>query len=250
MKKDALSAATRKTTRPRQGSRAPLSGAPAAKNGARAIIIGEHIHLPLWVVDHQSYRQWACSDDFPERGWVSYINDAIWVDPSMERLIHNQIKTLFAIILGGMVLREGWGRYLGDRMLLTNISAGLSTEPDGMFVSKESLRTGRVVFGKGDDTLEVLGTPDMTLEVVSRTSVRKDTVELLEAYWRAGIAEYWLVDPRGTALRFDIFRRGPTKYVAARHQDGWVKSVVFAKAFRLVRQMGSNGISEYSLEVR
>ena len=45
---------------------------------------------------------------------------------------------------------------------------------------------------KGDNSvlppngyLELEGVPDMVLEVVSRSSVRKDTVLMRQAYWRA-----------------------------------------------------------------
>ena len=48
----------------------------------------------------------------------------------------------------------------------------------------------------------------MALEVVSESSVHKDTVQLRELYWRAGIAEYWLVDARPASPRFDILRHG------------------------------------------
>ena len=36
----------------------------------------------------------------------------------------------------------------------------------------------------------------MVLEVVSKTSVRKDTVVLPQLYWKSKIPEYWLVDGR------------------------------------------------------
>ncbi|MCI0358573.1 MAG: Uma2 family endonuclease [Planctomycetaceae bacterium] len=45
----------------------------------------------------------------------------------------------------------------------------------------------------------------MTLEVVSDTSVVKDTQELRSLYWLAGIQEYWLVDARA-ALSFDTLK--------------------------------------------
>ena len=49
----------------------------------------------------------------------------------------------------------------------------------------------------------------MTLEVVSSSSVRKDTVDLRDRYYKAGILEYWLVDT--------------PKYVrvAVRHSPPW-----------------------------
>ncbi len=209
--------------------------------------MSEQVRIPAWVKDLKSFRRWARSDDFPEQGWFSHLNGELWVDLSMERLIHNQIKTTYTIVVGGMVVAENVGRYLSDRMLLTNLDALLSTEPDGMYCSYESLEKGRVHFKEGDDTLEILGTPDMVLEIVSKTLVQKDTVILPDLYWQAEIPEYWLVDPRAEPVQFDILRYTSRKYVAARKQEGWVKSSVFGKAFRLSRR---RGVSEFSLEIR
>jgi len=39
---------------------------------------------------------------------------------------------------------------------------------------------------RGDDSIEILGSPEMTLEVISPTSVEKDTVHLRRLYWKAG----------------------------------------------------------------
>src|SRR5262249_37330292 len=103
---------------------------------------------------------------------------------------------------------------------------------------------------EGDDSLEVEGAPDMVLEVVSATSVRKDTVELRTLYWAAGIPEYWLVNPLGETLEFDILRRTARGDVPVRKQAGWVKSGVFGKSFRLTRSVDATGLAGYPLEVR
>jgi Uma2 family endonuclease len=144
------------------------------------------------------------------------------------------------------------GRFFPDGYLLTNATANLSTNPDGMFASFESLRTGRVRLVKGaeEGLTELEGTPEMVLEIVSPGSVHKDTVVLLELYWQAGINEYWLVDVRGERPRFDILRRGATHYVSARKQAGWVKSNVFARSFRLTQQADALGHPEFTLEMR
>src|SRR5262249_55628153 len=157
-----------------------------------------------WVKDLKSFRRWAKSDEFPERGWFSYLNGELWVDLSMERLAHNKVKGEISIALGALVKAEGLGHFLFDRMLLTHAEAGLSTEPDGMFFTRESLRRGRVQLVQGDESLEVEGGPDMVLEVVSPKSVEKDTEVLPDLYWKAGVREYWLVDPRGEPPTFDI----------------------------------------------
>jgi Uma2 family endonuclease len=56
----------------------------------------------------------------------------------------------------------------------------------------------------GGDYIEILGSPDLVVEIVSDSSVRKDTTLLRDAYWKAGVREYWLFDARGAEIRFDI----------------------------------------------
>jgi hypothetical protein len=63
----------------------------------------------------------------------------------------------------------------------------------------------------------------MTLEIISASSVEKDTDILRNDYWRARISEYWLVDARGDTPRFDILRYTQRGYVPTRKQGGWVK---------------------------
>jgi Uma2 family endonuclease len=89
----------------------------------------------------------------------------------------------------------------------------------------------------------------MVLEVLSESSEEKDEVILKRAYWEADIPKYWLIDAR-EKLRFDIFRHTPRGYVATRKQDGWVKSNVFGKSFRLLVEDAPDGHPDYTLEVR
>ena len=107
-----------------------------------------------------------------------------------------------------------------------------------------------MVEGEKEGYLELEGTPDMVLEIVSASSVEKDTETLPDLYWRAGIPEYWLVDAREARLEFDIFRHESDGYVAMRKHGGWIKSGVFGKSFRLSRQIDDEGNPEYSLSVR
>jgi Uma2 family endonuclease len=96
----------------------------------------------------------------------------------------------------------------------------------------------------------VIAVLDMVLEVVSDSSVQKDYDLLRRAYWEADIREYWLVDARKEPARFDILRHGSRGYVAVRKQDGWVKSTVFGKSFRLTQRRNDLGQPEFSLAVR
>lgn len=210
----------------------------------------EALHVPDWVRDLASFRRWAKSDAFPSRGWYAHLDGQLYVDPSMERAAHNLLKSEFTAVLAPLVKGTRAGYFFGDRMLLTNLEVGLSTEPDGMFVSYAAIKQERATLELGPDTLEVEGSPDMVLEVVSPTSVEKDTVVLRDLYHRAGVQEYWLADPRGEDATFDILKRGPKGYAATRKQAGWLKSPVFGRSFRLTCQEDDLGMPTYALQVR
>lgn len=208
------------------------------------------VQVPDWVNDLASFRRWAKSDDFPSRGWYAYLDGKLWVDPSMERLAHNKLKIKIGLVLTALAEDADIGQFLGDRMLLTNTSAALSTEPDGMFVSHGSIEQRLVRLARGRNCLEVDGSPDMVLEVVSPTSVQKDTVVLRELYFRAGIREYWIADPRTDEPTFHILKRGRKGFVAARNQSGWLSSGVFGKSFRLTCKQHRTGFPIYNLDMR
>jgi Uma2 family endonuclease len=107
-----------------------------------------------------------------------------------------------------------------------------------------------VTFVKGQSGyIEIDGTPDMTLEVVSTTSIKKDTIELRELYWKAGVREYWLINALGDDLQFDIFRRTRSGYVATQKRAGWAKSKVFGQSFKLTSKPDELGYPEYTLYI-
>lgn len=218
------------------------------------VIADIDVTIPDFIRDLASFRRWARSDDFPEKGRFAYLNGKLWMDPSMEAgFSHNAVKTEVSAVLSQIVKQEALGRYFSDGMLLSNAEAGLSTIPDGVFVSFERFRRREVrrVSSADQDFVELVGAPDMVLEVVSRSSEEKDTSELPELYYRAGIPEYWLIDARGERLRFDIYRRGPTAYTLPRRQaEGRVKSLVLGRTFRLTRSFDRAGDPTFTLEIR
>ena len=115
----------------------------------------------------------------------------------------------------------------------------LKVEPDVVFLSHESLRTGRVrlVPKSGAEPgryIEVEGPPDLIVEVVSDASVTKDTHHLPQAYFRAGVLEYWLADARAGQVLFRIHHRGRAGFEPATPDpDGFQPSPLFACRFRL-----------------
>jgi len=73
---------------------------------------------------------------------------------------------------------------------------------------------------------------------------------LREAYHRAGVREYWIVDARSEEISFQILHHRKNGYVAAPNRDGWRQSKVFARSFRLERVLDDYGLWEYTLHVR
>lgn len=211
------------------------------------------VSIPTWVVDLESFRRWADADDFPEDGRAWYLQGEVWIDMSKEQIFsHLAVKREFFFVLTGLVKAEDLGLFLPDGLLLSNVAADISGNPDATFASTASIQANQVQLIEGWDGgfVEMEGTPDMVLEVVSASSVHKDTVVLRQAYWQAGILEYWLVDARQEPVRFDIFRRTAKRYVATRKRDGWLKSSVFGKSFRLTLRTNPLGHPEYTLAVR
>ena len=85
-----------------------------------------------------------------------------------------------------------------------------SLNSNNIFVTDTSLENRDVKLMDGDATMEVEGSPEIIVEVISPTSVRKDQKTLRDKYWQAGVKEYWLAD-RSTGLRSDatIVLAGP-----------------------------------------
>jgi Uma2 family endonuclease len=211
------------------------------------------ISVPDWVRDIASFRRWTDSEDCPNEYPLGWLKGEVWLDMSKEQVFtHNLIKTQITIIVGALVLAENLGLYLSDGVLLSNFAADVSGNPDGTFLSRDTLRSDRVrlIEGRRGGITEIQGSPDMVLEVVSESSVKKDYDLLRRAYWDAEIREYWLVDARKKPARFDVLRHGSRGYVTVRKQDGWVKSPVFGKSFRLVQKQNDLGQPEFSLAVK
>jgi Uma2 family endonuclease len=213
----------------------------------------EILTIPAWIRDLASFRRWAVSEDAPEKCPLFYLAGEVWIDVSKEQIFsHIWLKQKFYQVLGVLSERKKLGKFFPDGLSLTNEEADLSGNPDGTFVSNASFRAERVRLVEVAESgqVEMEGSPDMVLEVVSDSSESKDTEILRDLYWKAGIREYWLVDARGDRLAFDIFRRTRRGYLATPKTGGWMKSVVFGQSFRLTRRTDELGHPEFTLRVR
>jgi Uma2 family endonuclease len=211
--------------------------------------------LPRTARSHAGFRAWVTSPAFPDYVRPTFVDGDVWLDVSPESIeTHNKVKLEFTSVLARLVRDRNLGEAFCDRTFFSNPRAKVSTEPDFMFASWAAFRSGRVTLTKRkerlDEFIEVLGVPDMILEIVSDGSTRNDLVRLKDAYLRAGIAEYWLIDARGDEIRFEILRnRGGAYDPSAPALEPQTSRVLKAR-FVIRRTRNPLGRFSYRLSVR
>jgi Uma2 family endonuclease len=223
---------------------------------ASSVIFEERIEIPCFRCLAE-FRAWATSDDFPEEGRIDFISGCIEVDMSPEDLFsHGSLKMEIARVLGDILKATSAGYLFSDSTRVSCPDADVSVEPDIVYVSEDSLETGRVrlvpkATREPDRFVEMEGPPDLIVEIVSDSSGTKDTQRLPAAYYRAGVPEFWLIDARGEELFFQIHRPGPSAYEsAARDSEGFQHSAAFGAWFRLTRRRNDRGRWTFDLAAK
>ena len=219
-----------------------------------SVVFDEQIEIPLTMRSLADFRQWAQSDDFPENGRIDFIAGRIEVDMAPEEFFcHGGVKTEFARVLSHRVKRERLGYLQIDRTRISCPQADLSVEPDIVFISFETLESGRARLvpkagHHADRYIEVEGTADLVVEIVSDSSVKKDTRRLPAAYFLAGVREFWLADARGQTPIFIIHRSGPNGFEPVPiDADGFQPSAVLGRRYRLDATRDAKGNWEFDL---
>jgi Uma2 family endonuclease len=231
---------------------------PAQLSAGRTLSISDTVRdaiaIPLEVFSLDGFRSWVMSDTFPEHARAAFVEPELFIDMSPENFeTHNAVKAQLHGVLGPLVRALNLGRLIVDDMLVVNRTAGLATEPDASFVSWAAIQSGQARFEAnvyGTPMMELHGTPDWVAEIVSPTSVRKDKVRLREAYHKAGIAEFWLIDVRGPDVEFSILRHTANGYSAVLAHKDWLTSDLFGQRFRLERFRDQAGLWDYTLHVQ
>ena len=166
---------------------------------------------------------------------------------------HGVLKAEVAAVLQRRIKALDLGLLLIDSTRVVSQDAELSVEPDIVFVSRDAIRAGRVRFvpkatGEPGRFVEIEGAPDLVVEIVSDTSVDKDTRRLPAAYYAAGVRELWLLDARGPRVTFVIHARGDSGFVPAGSPTAETQhSAVLGCGYRLASRRNDLGGLEFDV---
>src|SRR5713101_1370225 len=95
-----------------------------------------------------------------------------------------------------------------------------TVQPDLVFISTANLGIvqHRAIFG----------TPDLLVELISPSSVRRDRYDKKELYARFGVKEYWIGDPANKALKILTLKESRYELHCCAEEKGKLVSLVLA----------------------
>jgi Uma2 family endonuclease len=149
------------------------------------------------------FRRWL--DDRPRGDINRYelINGRIVMTPPAG-WPHGQIELTLGRLFGEYVSRLKLGLVQGSSAGY-NLPSGDTIEPDLSFISAERFAAGPKP--APGEFLRIV--PNLVVEILSRSTARRDRTEKKEVYARNGVEEYWLVDPdRKSVTVYHLGRRG------------------------------------------
>ncbi len=131
--------------------------------------------------------QWTEADYFglPDTNRIIELSEGEFVMPPHPTETHQRVLARLYRAMDDFIQRHDLG-VIRFAALPVRLWPGKIREPDILFVSHAHAdRIGEQYYGP----------PDLVVEVVSSSTRRTDRGEKTQEYARAGIAEYWLVDP-------------------------------------------------------
>lgn len=140
-----------------------------------------------------TYRDWLA---IPKDGFRHEIIEGDWFMSPAPGTPHQQVSMKLSILLGKFILERALGSFFAAPVDVV-LSDEDVVEPDLVFVSsvRASILTEK----------NILGAPDLVIEVLSPTTASVDRGRKRDLYERHGVREYWIVDPDSRTVQIHEF---------------------------------------------
>lgn len=144
--------------------------------------------------------EWTEADYFalPDTNRFVELSEGELIMPPHPTETHQRVLDTLYATMRAFVLEHDLG-VIRFAPLPVRLWPGTIREPDILFVSQA--HTDRI----GE---QAYGPPDLVVEVISTSTRRTDRGEKFLEYARAGISEYWLVDPEAQTIEVFVLQDG------------------------------------------
>lgn len=172
----------------------------------------EHESAPAKPITQEQFRAWLDERPSADLGHYELLNGQIVVSPPAG-WPHAQIGANVVYALRRLADRRPIGRVL-ESSAGFDLPSGDTLEPDASLVSMARWNAAPPpVLGQ---FLRVV--PDLVVEILSPSTRRRDLTEKKDVYARNGVDEYWVIDPRTSAIT--IFARAGDAFYAGKTLTG------------------------------
>jgi len=152
------------------------------------------VNKPILTRQKATYEEYLALPDSARL--VEWANEeVITYMPPLEQ--HQDITRFLGVIIDGFVRVLQLGVLHFSPFEVKLWPGGPSREPDLLFIANNKL--ARLTEKR------IEGAPDLVVEIVSPGSAKIDRVDKFLEYERAGVREYWIVDPRSRQQQVDFF---------------------------------------------
>jgi len=177
---------------------------------------------PRWAVEIAQLwppkGEWTEADYFalPDTNRFVELSEGELVMPPHPTHTHQLIVLELATAMRAFVQQKDLG-IVQIAPLPVRLWPGKIREPDILFVAGEHAdRIGEQVYGP----------PDLVVEVLSPATQRTDRQEKTTEYARAGVREYWMVDPKAGTIEVLVLREGHYRLLGKWGEGGTARSEV------------------------
>jgi Uma2 family endonuclease len=146
------------------------------------------------------------------------IDGELFMPPSPDTW-HQEWSFDLSMLVGAHVKRHKLGRFFVAPLDVV-LDPENTVQPDLIFVANSNLGIiqRRAIFGA----------PDLLIELISPSTVRRDRYDKKEIYARFGVKEYWIGDPANKSLEILVLKAGRYELHCSAEEKGKLVSSVLA----------------------